>query len=352
MPFDRPTLSTLVDRIQADEVSRLGGSGVPLRRSIVVVLARVFAGVIHGLYGFLEYLSRQLFADIAEDAYLVRFASLYGLSKTPATFAAGFALVTGDAGSVIPEGAVLRRDDGVEYTVNEEVILSGGSEGVGITAVLAGANGNAESGVNLTFESPIPNVDAAAPVDPLGPVENGNDQESTESLRTRLLERLRQAPQGGAANDYVKWALSVASVTRVWVYPNQLGAGTVVVYFVRDDDVGSIIPSGGEVTAVQNYIDGVRPVTAAVTVAAPTAKTWNFTLAVMPNTTAVKDAVTAELTDLFRTHGEPGVTLPISAVRTAIGIAAGLTDYTLTSPSADLTHLAGELPVFGTITWS
>lgn len=351
MAFSRPTLADLVSRIQADLVSRLGGSGAPLRRSVVAVFARVWAGAVHMLHGHLEYLSRQLFPDLSDDAYLVRQASLYGISKSPATFAAGFALVTGDAGAVIPAGAVLRRDDGVEYTVNEEVTLSGGAEGVAVTAVLAGEAGNAVPGVNLTFESPIANVDAAAPVDPAGPIEGGADQESTESLRRRLLARLRAAPQGGAASDYTLWALAVPGVTRVWVYPNQLGAGTVVVYFVRDDDPGSIIPSGGEVTAVQTYIDSVRPVTAAVTVAGPTAKTWNFTLEVTPDNADVRAAVTAELTDLFRTEGEPGVTLPISRVRTAIGIASGLTDYVLTTPSADLAHEEDEIPVLGTITW-
>lgn len=351
MAFDRPTLPALVDRIQADLVSRLGGSGAPLRRSVVAVLARVMAGAVHMLYGALDYLSRQLFADVADDAYLVRFASLYGLSKNPATFAAGQIIVTGTDGQDVPNGAVLRRSDGAEFNAGLGGTISGGYLFLTVTASLAGAAGNCDAGVVLTFESPYPGVDAAATVHG-DTISGGTDIESTESLRTRLLERIREAPQGGAQNDYIGWALAVPGVTRVWVYPNQLGAGTVVVYFVRDDDAGSIIPSGGEVMAVQTYIDTVRPVTADVTVAAPTAKTWNFTLSVTPNTTAVKAAVEAELTDLFRTHGEPGVTLPLSRVRTAIGIASGLTDYTLTSPSADLTHSAGELPVLGTITWS
>lgn len=351
MAFDRPTLSALVDRIQADLISRLGGSGAALRRSIVAVLARVMAGAVHMLYGALDYLSRQLFADVADDAYLVRFASLYGLSKTAATFATGPITVTGTNGQDVNTGAVLRRPDGAEYTVDAGGTISGGTLALTVTAVLAGVDGNADAGTVLTFESPLPGVDAAATV-AVGGLVNGADIEGTESLRTRLLERIRTAPQGGAASDYTGWALEVAGVTRVWVYPSQMGAGTVVVYFVRDDDVGSSIPSAGEVTAVQTYIDTVRPVTAAVTVAAPTAKTWNFTLSVVPNTTDVKAAVTAELTDLFRTEGEPGTTLPLSRVRTAIGIATGITDYTLTTPNADLTHAAGEIPVLGTITWS
>lgn len=348
MAFVRPSLADLVSRIQADLVSRLGGSGAPLRRSVVAVVARVWAGAVHMLHGHLEYLSRQLFPDLSDDAYLVRQASLYGISKSPATFAHGMVLITGTDGSDINAGAILRREDGAEYELQGGGTITAGELSLEVIAVLAGTAGNAPDGTELTFESPTPGIDAVAVADEL--VE-GDDQESTESLRRQLLARLRAAPQGGAASDYTLWAFSVPGVTRVWVYPNQLGAGTVVVYFVRDDDSGSLIPSGSEVTTVQTYIDSVRPVTAAVTVAAPTAKTWSFTLEITPDNADVRAAVTAELTDLFRTEGEPGVTLPISRVRTAIGIASGLTDYVLTTPSADLTHSAGEIPVLGTITW-
>lgn len=348
MPFERPTLADLVARIQADLVSRLGGSGAPLRRSVVAVLARVWAGATHMLHGHLEYLSRQIFPDQADDAYLVRFASLYGLSKSPATFAAGLVTITGTNGQDVNTGAVLRREDGAEFTVDVGGTISGGVYETTVTAVLAGVEGNSADGTELTFESPLPGVDATAVTSELT---GGADEESTESLRRRVLARLDNPPQGGAESDYTLWALAVPGVTRVWVYPNQLGAGTVVVYFVRDDDETGLIPSGGEVTEVQEYIDERRPVTAAVTVAAPTAKTWNFTIEVTPDTTDVRDAVEAELTDVFRTEGEPGTTLPLSRVRTAIGIATGLTDYVLTTPNADLTHSAGEIPVLGTITW-
>ena len=348
MPFERPTLADLVTRIQADLTSRLGGAAAPLRRSVVAVLARVWAGATHMLHGHLEYLSRQIFPDQADDAFLVRFASLYGLSKFPATFSSGALEITGTDGQDIPTGAVLRRGDGAEFAVDSGGTITGGVYETTVTAVVAGAAGDCPDGTELTFESPLPGVDAVATT---GDVTGGANQESAESLRRRLLARLRAAPQGGAASDYTLWALAVPGVTRVWVYPNQLGAGTVVVYFVRDDDSGSLIPSSGEVATVQAYVDARRPVTATVTVAAPTAKTWNFTLEITPDNADVRAAVTAELIDVFRTVGEPGTTLPLSRVRTAIGIASGLTDYVLTTPSSDLTHSAGEIPVLGTITW-
>jgi hypothetical protein len=102
-----------------------------------------------------------------------------------------------------------------------------------------------------------------------------------------------------------------------------------VVRFVRDNDAGPI-PSAGEVTTVQDYIDTKRPAHATVTVIAPVDAPTAFTIAVVPNTTAVKEAVEAELEDLYSREAEPGATMLLSAIRTAIGNAPGLTDYTLT----------------------
>ena len=62
--------------------------------------------------------------------------------------------------------------------------------------------------------------------------------------------------------------------------------------------------------------------------------------------------VTAELADLLLRKSEPGATLLLSSIRTAIGNAAGLTDYTLTVPSADVTNTANQLPTLGTVTYS
>jgi uncharacterized phage protein gp47/JayE len=143
----------------------------------------------------------------------------------------------------------------------------------------------------------------------------------------------------------------VPGVTRAWAYPQELGAGTVTVRFVRDNDA-SIIPDAGEVAAVQAYIDQLRPGTAALTVVAPVAVTLNFTIQSMaPGTQAVKDAIAAELTDLLAREAEPGVTILVSHLREAISIAAGETDHVLVAPAANVVYATGQMPVMGTITW-
>jgi uncharacterized phage protein gp47/JayE len=355
VPFDRPTLSALITRVRGDIRGRLGITGSLLRRATANILAKVWAGAVHELHGHLVYLSQQLFADTADREYMLRVAVMYGITPTPATFASGTVTATGTNGSVIPDGTVLVRDDGATYEVTAEATIASGTATVAVQAVLAGADGNMDAADTLSFESPIAGVDSTVTV-ASGGISGGTDEEDTEGTRARLILRLQEPPQGGNDQDYEAWALAVAGVTRVWVYPHEDGLGTVYVRFVRDDDA-SIFPDAGEVTAVQTALDEQRPVTAEVTAVAPTALTTNFTFsALTPNTSAVQAAIAAELDDLFFREAEPGDgagrgTIKLSQIRTAIGVAEGIEDYTLSSPSADVEPDVGELIVLGTVTF-
>ncbi len=358
MPFVRPTLSALVTRIRADFRSRLSISGSLLRRAMADVLAVVWAGAVHMTHGHLEWLGRQLIALYAEREFLIDIGSMYGISPTAATFATGTLTATGVDTTVIPTDTIYVRDDGVTYKVLSDATIAGGTATVSVQAVAAGAAGNIayDASETLDLETPIAGVDTSASLDSPG-ISGGNDEEGTEALRARVLLRLREPPQGGASQDYEAWALAVAGVTRAWVYENENGLGTVVVRFVRDDDTPSIFPDAGEVTTVQTALDAERPITADVTAAAPVESAVAFTIAVTPDTTAVRDAIEAELEDLMLREAEPGDgagrgEIKLSQIRTAIGIAAGLTDYTLTVPAADVTPATGDLLTVGTITWA
>lgn len=350
MAFVRPTLAELASRIQEDLRSRLSLASPLLRRSMVHVLSRGIAGAVHMLHGHLEYLARQVFPDRSEKEFLVRQAGLFGIARRPAEYASGPASVSGTNGSIIPAGSVLLRADGAAYEVDAEVTIAGGVAAPNVTAVVAGADGNADQGVPLAFESPIAGVNAAATVG-AGGIVNGSDEESDDALRARLLARLREPPHGGAAADYIAWALEVPGVTRAWVFPLEGGAGTVTVRFVRDDDA-TLIPDAAEVAAVQAHIDEARPVTATVTVAAPVAVALNLTVAITPDTSVTRAAVEAELRDMLRRVAKPGGTIPLSKIKGAVDGAEGVTDWTVTAPAADVTHASGQLAVLGTVTWS
>lgn len=349
MSFQRPTLSELVTRIRADFVSRLELTGAVLRRAVVLVLSRVIAGAAHMMHGHLEFLGRQLFPDQSDDAYLVRQAGLYGLSKIPPSFATVSVTLTGVDGSILPVNSLLVRSDGLEYSTESDATIASGTATVLVNAVASGAASNLDVGVSLSLETPVSGIDSAATV--AATVADGADQESTEALRTRLLARLANPPQGGTVADYIAWAKQVAGVTRVWVTPRELGPGTVVVRFVRDNDPGPI-PDSGEVAAVQAELDAEAPAHAAVTAFAPVDAPLAFTLHIVPDNSTTRATVRAELADLILRKGEPGGTLLLSDLRTTIGTASGITDYTLTSPSADVVASTNELPSLGAITWT
>jgi uncharacterized phage protein gp47/JayE len=350
MPFTRPTLPQLIERNITDMESRLPGTDARLRRSNLNVLARMMAGSVHGLYGALDYLSRQVFPDTADAEHLDRWASIWGITRKVAVAASGPVTLTGVAGSIVPAATVLARSDGAEFTVDADTTLVGGSTDANVTALLAGAAGNTAAASALSFVTPVAGVSTTATV-AAAAIVNGSDTETDASLRERLVARIQDVPQGGADFDYINWAKEVSGVTRAWVYPQELGAGTVTVRFVRDDDA-SPIPDAAEVAAVQAYIDARRPVTAVVAVVAPTAVPLNFTIALTPNTAAVKATVEAELRDLIRREAVPGGTLLLSHIREAISLAAGETNYTMTAPSADVVLTLGQITTFGAITWA
>jgi len=347
MPFNRPALADLIARAQADIESRLPGADASLRRSLLNVLARIHAGSVHALYGYLDWLAKQLMPDTAEAEHLERWSSVWGVNRLAATYATGSVTLTGTG--TIPAGASLVRADGVEYSVDAETIITA-SGAVAITAVNAGEAGNASAGSRLTLVSPIAGVQ---PQGVVASLTGGADTEADEALRARLLARIQQPPHGGASFDYEAWALEAhPDVTRAWVYPLELGVGTVTVRVMTDDATADGIPASTVIDAVQAHIDAERPVTAAVTVVAPVAVPLSLSIGLSPNTSVVQAAVEAELRDLLRREAEPGGTVLVSHIREAISIAAGEFDHVLTSPTADVSHTTGQIATLGSITWS
>lgn len=79
MPFERPSLEKITNRINADLEARLKVS--QLRRSDAKVYAQVLAGISHGLHGFIEYIAKQLFFDSAEGEFLDHWGSIFGIYR-------------------------------------------------------------------------------------------------------------------------------------------------------------------------------------------------------------------------------------------------------------------------------
>jgi uncharacterized phage protein gp47/JayE len=351
MPFTRPSLTTIVARIEADMSTRLIGGKSVLRRSFLGVLARVFAGAIHMLYGATVWLSEQILPDTAEDEILERYADIHGVTRRAAAYATGEVDCTGTDGSTIPEGTLIQRSDGIQYSVDADATVAGGVATVDVTAVVAGADANADGGEAVSFVSPVSGVDQAATVDSTNGIAGGVDEESDAELRARLLAWIQMTPQGGSAADYEAWALEVSGVYRVFVFPefdaeNLIDdqPGYVGVTFITSD-AAAPIPSTQLVTDVGDYVEERRPVTARVTVYKMTELSVSFEINLSPNTAAVQAAIKSELSALFAREGAPDDTIPLSHINEAISIATDEHDHELVLPVADITTTKIQYPV-------
>ena len=353
MPFNRPSLDNIESDLIAEIDSNLDATDARVRRSVLGVLARTFAGGLHLLYGFLEWITRQAFPWSADAEYLQQWAAIWGLTRAAAVAATGTVTITGTAGTVVAAGTVFRSSARQDYATDAEVTVgAAGTVTTAITAEVAGSAGNAANAIKLNLISPIAGIESGAVA--ASALTGGADQETDAALRQRLTTRLQRTPRGGTAQDYEEWGLTGhQSVTRVWARSLARGLGTVTVYIMTDDATDDGIPAAGVVSAVQGYIDVRRPVTADVLVAAPTATEMDITINdVVPSTQAVRDAIEAELDDLIRRDSEPGGTILISHIREAISVASGETDHELTSPSADVAHTANQIAVLGTVTFT
>ncbi len=343
MSFSRPSLSTLRSRIAADVSGRLL-DGSPLRsRSVLSVLVYVWAGACHLMYGALQWYFSQFWIKTAEKEYLERKASTWGITRKAGARAVG--QVTFSGSGIVPAGSVLRNYSGLLFTVDADVSVPG--TGV-VTASETGSASNLERGETLTLVQAVAGVSGSAVVVSMT---GGVDAETDDELRNRVLTALRNPPMGGSAADYVTWALEVPGVTRAWCYPLYLGLGTVGLSFVCDGQDDSPLPDEEMVRRVQEYIEERKPVTADVMVFAPRAVPVDIRLRIVPDTSAVREAVKAELHDLFTREAEPGVTLLKSHIDEAVSITSGEEDHLLLEPAVNIVPASGELPVLRNVTF-
>lgn len=349
MTLVRPTLSALIERGRSDIESRMPGADSRLRHSALDVLVRVHAGAVAGLYGYLANIADQIMPDRATGQFLARHVAIWGLRPKAAVAAVITATATGTNDSPILSGTQVSRSDGAIYATTAAATITAGTATITLQAVDAGLDGDVAPGAVLTFTAPVPGVNATVSV--IGTSTGGAEEEDAEALRARLLQRIRTPPKGGAASDYVSWALEQPGVTRAWCYPNWLGAGTVGLTFVMDGRADPV-PLAGDVLAVQNALDQLRPVTAALTVFAPLTLTVNFNITVTPAAPAVRAAIEAELQDFFRREAQPSGTIYLSRVNEVISQAEGEFNHVMNAPAGDVIATAGVLPILGSIAFA
>lgn len=347
--FNRPTLPQLITQIRSDLHSRFQDDAV-LRRADSEVYSRVQAAAVHTVYGYIDYLARNILPDLCDEDWLIRHGNMKRCPRKSPSTASGFVRWEGVVnGITVPQGAVIQRDDLQEYTTTAAATSIAGVLLAPVTATLPGTAGNTDDGISMILTQPISGLPSSAVADR---VEGGADIEPLEEWRARVIERWYYTPQGGADSDYIVWSKEVAGVTRAWTYRHVMGAGTVGV-MVSNSNLENPIPDDSVVAATRDHILPLAPVAgSSLYTFAPVAKVVPFRIRIAPDTEAVRYAVVAELRAMFFRDGTPGGKLEHSRIAEAISIATGEFNHTLISPAGDITLAATELPVVGEVTWN
>jgi uncharacterized phage protein gp47/JayE len=341
-------LSDLHAAIQAAIEARIPGADARARRSVLGELARVLAGASRGLHLYAENRALQMLPITADIDGLRLHGQVWGVPERTAAYAAGLVTFSGLSGAVIPSGTKVRSAAGVEYLTDAPIALIAGAASVPVVAETAGVAGNLAAAATLELVSPVSGVNTACAVG-AGGITGGSDPESTEAYRARILARIQAPPAGGSLADYEAWALAVPNVTRVWVRGS--GGAGVTVLVMMDGVSPNAAPTADALAPVAAAIAPKRPVTADVFVRGPALKAVDFTLAIAPDTAATRAAVETALAQAILAETLPGAPLLISRLRAALSAAAGVTDYVMTSPAANVTLAADEIAGLGVIAY-
>lgn len=327
--IDRPSLETIYKRMLADMQSRVTSNTRIFSASILNILVIVFSGGMHLMYGYLQAIINNLFADTAILFFLKRIAALFGIKQKSAAFASGSVVFTGVATTVVPTGTELVSSAGLTYVTTEEFTI-GITSNVAIIAIEEGTESNITT-LFVTMVNPEPDIDDQVAVVG-GEIAGGSEEETVEELRLRLFQRLQNPPASGAASDYVRWALSITGVDKVWVKKgaDYLGGGSVAIVPAKADltSVGSVL-----IDTTQDYIDSVKPIGARFADVIDVVNiTVTYSISITPYNAGNEAAIKESLQRLHLLESEPGGTIFLTQIQAAIA-ETPLVNYEITNMS-------------------
>ena len=335
----------LAAEFQAQTGQTAGGS------SELAVRFYAVAAQIYSLYVQAEWTRRQCFPQTAQGEDLDKHAQLRGVSRRKAVRAAGtvrfYVSEARDMDTEVAAGTVCMTAGGVRFTTGRDAFIPAGELWceAPVTAVEAGAAGNVGQGTIVYMALPPMGVAACANPEALS---NGQDEESDEALRERVLATFQRLANGANNAFYRQTAMSFDGVAAVAVIPRSRGVGTVDVVPAAQGGV----PDQALLDALQAHFDQVREIACDVKVLAPTVETvdvsvelwaregWTFGEAAQ----AVRD----KLEGWF--NGERlGRPLPRAQLISLVYGVDGVANCRLVQPAQDLPLDGVTLPVLGAL---
>lgn len=235
------------------------------------------AYALEGFYISLNQVQLAAYVQTATGQALDYLAVIAGLTRYPASAAVRLGIFD----MAVPIGSRYSTINGAD-SINFQATAATTGETEGdyyfqLAAETPGSIGNEYTGPILPITA-IPGLNSAQITDILVP---GDDEESDEDFRARIIEALNDRPFGGNIASYRTYIMAIDGVGAVQVYPTWNGGGTVKCSVLGADYLPA---SPTLVENVQNAVDpppnqglglGTAPIGAQVTVVAPEDLTVN-----------------------------------------------------------------------------
>jgi uncharacterized phage protein gp47/JayE len=334
MPWPTLTLRQRRQQVRDDIAAHLPGADASIPNTVLRAVGDAQASLAHDNDIHLDWVARMMMPDTAEADFADRWAGIWlPQGRKGASYAAGEITVTGAIGAAVPTGAQLSAAAvnaagdtvGLEFEVTEGLTLAATSGVVPIRALTPGALANLDEGAFLSFLTPPGGIDGTVVVAAPG-LAGGAEIETDAELTERTIARIQEPPHGGAAHDYVAWALEVPGVTRAWA-ASEMGVGSLTVRIMLDNvRAGNDgLPETEDLNLVKAYIDALRPVTVAdFWVEAPIVQEETIEISGLArDTPEVRNNIRLEVREMLRARARPGATIYASWVREAVSAATG-----------------------------
>ncbi len=346
------TVEEIYQQMLADFEGRIG---VDLSNSCdLAVRLYAVAAQIQALSAQTDWVEKQCFPQSAEGKYLDYHAQMRAITRRTAVHAVGtMRFSVNEAASenlAVPKGTVCISTTGVHYETTQDGVLRAGQLTVDVPAkaVEAGANGNTtENTVIAMSVAPTGIVKCTNPTAFAG----GEDAESDESLRARILDSYKRLPNGANAAFYESQAMLYPGVAAAKAVGRARGVGTVDVYVATTAG----IPANELLQKIQKDLAEKREISVDVKVLAPTAKPVQVTLSLEIANGAqfeiVKKEVEAAL-HLYFSGERLGKAVLLSQLHAVLYGIKDLVNYHIQAPAADVEIKTMELPTLGTLTIS
>ncbi|MBD5161481.1 MAG: phage tail protein [Oscillibacter sp.] len=342
-----------IHSIYEEMLTAFGAASGYLPSASCDLAARLYAAAaqIHGMYLQAQWLLDQSFPQTASGEYLERHAQLRGLSRGVAVCAAGF-LRFGLSSAVstdllVKSGTVCMTRDGIRFVTTDDIVLRAGTlyADAPALALEPGKTGNVAAN-SVTIMAAMP-VGVKACTNPEA-FSGGDDAESDEALRHRLLDSYRRLPNGANAAYYEQTALSRTGVAAAAAVGRPRGVGSVDLYIASDAG----IPSETLLAEVNAYLQEKREISVDLRVLAPKAQAVNLSVAIQPATgytfAEARADADAALRNAF-TGALLGKSVTLAFLGNLLYSLNSIQNYHITSPSKDLVGSPTVLPCLGNV---